>query len=190
MDQMNVHLYRTVIALEFFRLVRLMRFGHIMYQQKKLKLIGLALKRSWKEIAILRILLAICSCFFGIAMFYVEVQAADSFLTVFHAQWWAIITMTTVGYGDLYPTSPGGYFIGILCALSGIIIIAMATTILVNNFLITYEHVEKYDRLKKYHDEIDRKQEKVGEKGKVAPLEIISLEESVGDQHITNKKSH
>lgn len=142
------HIFRAFIALSFFRLIRLMRFIHIMSKQRQLRLMGLAISRSLKEIMLLLLLLGMTSCVFGILMYWVEIlQDGDAFLTVFHAQWWALVTMTTVGYGDMYPTKGGSYAIGVLCMIFGILIVAMTTTVLINSFLITYEMVLKNERI-------------------------------------------
>ena len=63
------------------------------------------------------------------------------------AIWWALVTMTTVGYGDFHPISTGGYIIGSLCTLSGIIIIAMPTPIIVQNFSRLYSTFKACQRL-------------------------------------------
>ena len=56
--------------------------------------------------------------------------------------------MTTVGYGDYYPETEAGYLVGILCSLCGIVLIALATTIIVNYFLVIFSAVEAYERTK------------------------------------------
>jgi hypothetical protein len=85
---------------------------------------------------------------------------------MFEAQWWAVITMSTVGYGDFYPVSGDGRFVGVICAVSGIVLIAMATTILVQNFTTTVESVEQIERIGKY---IGNKQDVIF-KTKIEPL--------------------
>jgi hypothetical protein len=56
--------------------------------------------------------------------------------------WWSVITMTTVGYGDMHPTSAPGYVIGSLCAISGLLMIAFTVPIIVSNFVLYYTHVQ------------------------------------------------
>jgi voltage-gated potassium channel Kch len=65
-----------------------------------------------------------------------------TFTSIPHSFWWALITMTTVGYGDMYPVTEWGYVIGSLTAMSGLLMIGFSLPILVNNFIMYYQHVQ------------------------------------------------
>lgn len=51
--------------------------------------------------------------------------------------------MTTVGYGDYYPTTTGGYVIGVLCSITGIILTALPVAVIGSNFNTYWEHNRK-----------------------------------------------
>ncbi len=75
---------------------------------------------------------------FGVAFYYVEQEANDNIESIWDAIWWAMVTMTTVGYGDISPVTPiGRFLIGYPCMILGIGIIGylvgvVAETILEN----------------------------------------------------------
>lgn len=132
-------------TLSFFKLCRTLRFGRIMMLNKQLRMVFLALAHSWQELGIMLSIIFVTAIIFGSLIFYIELHR-DNFKTVFVSMWWSIVTMTTVGYGDFYPITEAGYLVGVVCSVSGIVLIALTTTIIVNHFLVTLTAVENYER--------------------------------------------
>ena len=58
----------------------------------------------------------------------------DYYPNIPKGMWWAIVTMCTVGYGDQYPVRTAGYFVGLMCAMTGLVVIATPIPIIVDNF--------------------------------------------------------
>lgn len=74
--------------------------------------------------------------FSALLVYYVEHQAQpEAFRSVADGLWWAVITMTTTGYGDIYPITPLGQLFGGLTALIGVFIIALPTGIVSSAFV-------------------------------------------------------
>ena len=61
---------------------------------------------------------------------------------ILRACWWAVITMTTVGYGDIVPSTATGKLVGVMCAALGIMVIAITVPLFVNNFLTYYVYAD------------------------------------------------
>lgn len=83
--------------------------------------------------------------------------------------YWAVVTMTTVGYGDLYPTSTEGRCLAVLCAFTGLVLISLPISILGNNFSTEYrkykkalsdEHDYKLAQLQRMRDVVKQKSER------------------------------
>ena len=68
----------------------------------------------------------------ALIMFQVE---SDSFDNFFDAIYWAVVTLTTVGYGDIYPTSDIGRVVSMLSSFMGIAIVALPTGIITAGYM-------------------------------------------------------
>jgi hypothetical protein len=72
------------------------------------------------------------------------------FISIPHCFWWVLTTATTVGYGDLYPTSGGGKLIGAITMTLGIVVLALPISVVGANFAAEYnkrEREKELDRL-------------------------------------------
>lgn len=64
------------------------------------------------------------------------------------SSWWVLTTMTTVGYGDVFPKTNYGRLVGAACMLTGILAVAMPTTVLSIQFSEAYEEINEEDKQK------------------------------------------
>ncbi len=121
------------VDLRALRTVRLMRI----FQVLKLVRYSKAIQRFHRAFLLAKEEVALFFSFAGILLFvaavgtyYFEREAQpDKFASVFHSLWWAVITLTTVGYGDVYPVTLGGRMFTILVLMVGIGIVAVPTAI-------------------------------------------------------------
>ncbi|XP_021347952.1 potassium voltage-gated channel subfamily C member 3-like [Mizuhopecten yessoensis] len=137
---------RLVIEIMFLlRIVRMFRIMHLVKHYQALKILVYALKASVQELLMLAIFLLIGMLVFASMIYYAErkdaVRPSDTFNTIPMGFWWALITMTTVGYGDVFPTQPIGYVVGAACAVSGVLMLALTIPVISHNFTLFYTHV-------------------------------------------------
>jgi voltage-gated potassium channel len=116
-------------ALRLFRLFKLARYV------PAFAIVGAAVKRAW---APLMAALAVAGAQLYVAamlLYFIEgTTKPEAFGSIARAMWWAIVTLTTVGYGDVYPETVLGRVAAGLVALAGIGIVAMPTGILASAF--------------------------------------------------------
>ena len=141
---------RLFLYLKYFTALKIVRLFRVGANIPALKVMGLSMKESRQDLAVMGLMLFILSAFFGLMIFFVEVPITGKFGNVFSAMYWAVITLTTVGYGDYTPTSPGGQVIAGACAVCGILMLALPIGIIASEFNNFYDH-HKY--AKKYYKE-------------------------------------
>jgi voltage-gated potassium channel len=126
-------------ALRLFRLFKLARYV------PAFAIVGAAVARAW---APLMAALAVAAAQLYIAammLYFIEgASKPDQFGSIMRSLWWAIVTLTTVGYGDVYPETVLGRVAAGLVALAGIGIVAMPTGILASAF--AEEFRERHER--------------------------------------------
>jgi len=79
----------------------------------------------------------------------IQYNPHNDFTSIPVGLWWAIVTMTTVGYGDMTPKTYVGMFVGSLCALTGVLTIALPVPVIVSNFALFYSHTQARAKLPK-----------------------------------------
>ena len=104
-----------------------------------LKILMLTVKESAKELFLLLFLLIMATCIFGGLMFCAEMHTTQ-YPDIGVSLWWALVTISTIGYGDYYPTDLPGRIIGSLCAVSGIIMLALPIAVISSEFSNFYSH--------------------------------------------------
>ncbi len=123
---------RTVALLKAFRLFRLFKLARYV---PAFDLLGEALKRAGGQL-LTSLLLALALVYVSaIALYLIEgQQQPEAFGSIPRAVWWAIATLTTVGYGDVYPVTPLGRVAASVIALAGIGVVALPAGVFASAF--------------------------------------------------------
>jgi len=120
----------------FLRLFRLFRIFKLAHYSKSLNLVGKVFKDKKRELIITVAATFILIMIVSTIMLELEHEIQpEKFNNIFGAFWWAIETLTTIGYGDVHPMTGWGKFLAAITALLGIGIVAIPTGILSVGFL-------------------------------------------------------
>jgi len=139
-----VHLdFRFLRAVRLFRLFRLFKLGR--YSQS-LQTFGRVMSRKKDEMLVTLFIMTLVIILASSLMYFVEYDPPNgTFSSIPAAMWWAVSTLTTVGYGDIYPLTPLGKFLGSVVAVMGIGLFALPTGILGAAFVeeLQKQHAKK-----------------------------------------------
>jgi voltage-gated potassium channel len=120
-------------AVRLLRLFRLFKMGRYI---RSIRLLGSVVREKRKEMLLVATVLIIVLIMISSLMFYVEHEAQpEAFSSIPAAMWWGMVTLTTIGYGDVFPITPLGKFFGILVAMLGIGMFALPAGILSSGFV-------------------------------------------------------
>ncbi|MGE0595777.1 MAG: ion transporter [Hyphomonadaceae bacterium] len=138
-------LFPAFRALRLFRLFKLARYV------PAFAIVGAAVRRAW---APLMAALAVAAAQLYVAammLYFIEGDSKpEAFGSITRAMWWAVVTLTTVGYGDVYPETAWGRVAAALVALAGVGIVALPTGILASSFAEEFrERHEAAERARK-----------------------------------------
>ncbi|XP_038296727.1 potassium voltage-gated channel subfamily D member 2 isoform X9 [Canis lupus familiaris] len=132
------------VTLRVFRVFRIFKFSR---HSQGLRILGYTLKSCASELGFLLFSLTMAIIIFATVMFYAEKgSSASKFTSIPAAFWYTIVTMTTLGYGDMVPKTIAGKIFGSICSLSGVLVIALPVPVIVSNFSRIYHQNQRADK--------------------------------------------
>jgi len=135
--------------LRVLRLARVFRILKLGKSFKRMQLVGKALTQAWDVISMLLFLIMLNIVLFSSIVYFAERGEYDADLQVYirwetgkespfssipQAMWWCIVTMTTIGYGDLAPVTPVGKSVASLLMVMSILMLALPIAVIGANF--------------------------------------------------------
>jgi voltage-gated potassium channel len=119
---------RSLRILRLFRIVRLLK---LVRYNKAIRHFTQAMLMAKEQIILFMAITIVLIYFAAVGIYYFENEAQpEHFSSIFDSLWWSIVTLTTVGYGDVYPITAGGRVFTFFMLLIGLAIVAIPTGII------------------------------------------------------------
>lgn len=126
----DFRILRLLRVFRLFRLFKLTRYNHALSRMWR------AFVESKEELAVSLLILTMAIYFAAFGIFYFEHDTQpDKFTSIVDALWWAVATVTTVGYGDIYPITIGGRLFTFLLLIASLGLVAAPTGIFASALL-------------------------------------------------------
>ncbi|XP_078086666.1 voltage-gated potassium channel regulatory subunit KCNG3 isoform X1 [Mustelus asterias] len=143
----NSQLQRAGVTLRVLRMMRIFWVIKLARHFIGLQTLGLTLKRCYKEMVMLLVFIGVAMAIFGALAQLLEsgLDLEDkntAYASIPASCWWVIISMTTVGYGDMYPFTVPGRILGGMCVVSGIVLLALPITFIYHSFVHCYHELK------------------------------------------------
>lgn len=136
----NSYLDKVGLVLRVLRALRILYVMRLARHSLGLQTLGLTARRCTREFGLLLLFLCVAIALFAPLLYVIENEMAESpeFTSIPACYWWAVITMTTVGYGDMVPRSTPGQVVALSSILSGILLMAFPVTSIFHTFSRSY----------------------------------------------------
>lgn len=125
---------QSLLVLRALRLLRVFRIFRLTHFLTEINFLSAALKGSFQKIAVFMLMVLALVIILGSVMYLIEGRK-NGFDSIPESIYWAIVTITTVGYGDISPVTPLGKFVASLIMFIGYGIIAVPTGIVTNEMI-------------------------------------------------------
>uniref|UniRef100_S4RUS2 Potassium voltage-gated channel 6a n=1 Tax=Petromyzon marinus TaxID=7757 RepID=S4RUS2_PETMA len=144
MGSTNIYLEKVGLVLRVLRALRILYVMRLARHSLGLQTLGLTIRRCTRELGLLLLFLCVAMALFAPMVYLAENELrAHEFTSIPACYWWAIISMTTVGYGDMVPRSVAGQVVALSSILSGILLMAFPVTSIFHTFSRSYVELKE-----------------------------------------------
>ena len=129
---------------QLFRIARVARVLKVVKRSRRLLVIGMILYECLNELAMLFVFWGMGVFFSGSLMYFCEHHEKGTFfVSILSSCWWSVVTMSTLGYGDMVPATLLGKLLGAIIIFASTVFMAVPMTIIVTKFGECYEKMKK-----------------------------------------------
>lgn len=123
--------------LEYMQMLRSLRLFRLISNVRAGRVLAFTVKSNAKDLLIIIMFLIAGMCTFASVFYMAEKSIED----IPHGWYWAVVTMTTVGYGDIVPHTAIGRLLSCACAVCGVLMFSMTVPIFANHFITLYQYI-------------------------------------------------
>ncbi|XP_043922962.1 potassium voltage-gated channel subfamily G member 2 [Protopterus annectens] len=141
----NNYLEKVGLVLRVLRALRILYVMRLARHSLGLQTLGITVRRCTREFGLLLLFLCVAMALFSPLVYLAESElgAEQEFTSIPDCYWWAVISMTTVGYGDMVPRSIPGQVVALSSILSGILLMAFPVTSIFHTFSRSYVELKE-----------------------------------------------
>lgn len=161
----NNYLEKVGLVLRVLRALRILYVMRLARHSLGLQTLGLTVKRCTREFGLLLLFLCVAMALFSPLVYLAESElgAKQEFTSIPGSYWWAVISMTTVGYGDMVPRSIPGQVVALSSILSGILLMAFPVTSIFHTFSRSYTELkEQQQRASRQLHRLEEREQFIG----------------------------
>ena len=152
---------QALTVLRLLRVMRIFRIFHLSRFQNEVFHLLAALRASAIKIMVFMLFVLVAAVILGTLMFSFESEVNPAFENILSGVYWAVVTITTVGYGDIAPVTAGGRFLAVLVMLLGYSIIAVPTGVVAGEVVNEYRKPKGKPRLTAAQRDYDDEEEAI-----------------------------
>lgn len=149
-----LRLFINTFTQQCIQVIRVLRLFRLLTYHPGLQVIITSIKKSAEVLQLLVFFMIVSSTIYGSLVFYAERLTTEDpnnnlFISIPDALWYSLVSLTTIGYGDLSPTTILGRLFGSACVVTGVLMMGLPMTIVVEIFTNFYNHLRARSKLPK-----------------------------------------